>query len=157
MFWTCTQEMLSSNFGQDNGYLKNSVMILSAFRQVSWAQETTNESFQIISNSSFTNHLTISTTQPEIRLCPTINHMEKTAITIRQICELLKWHKHQQYLLHLITDLWKRNNIWTALVIKKWNYEGCTESHEQLFFACKLGTADKGECSGRWNQLLCYP
>ena len=37
---------------------------------------------------------------------------------------------------------------------------GCTrvgtESHEQLFFACELGTADEGECSGRWNQLLCY-
>ena len=25
------------------------------------------------------------------------------------------------------------------------------------FFACELGTADEGECSGRWNQLLCYP
>ena len=38
------------------------------------------------------------------------------------------------------------------------NYEGHTESHEQLFFfACELGTADEGECGGRWNQLLCYP
>ena len=36
-------------------------------------------------------------------------------------------------------------------------YEGRTESHEQLFFACELGTADEGECGGRWNQLLCYP
>ena len=36
-------------------------------------------------------------------------------------------------------------------------YEGHTESHEQLFFACELGTADEGECGGRWNQLLCYP
>ena len=36
-------------------------------------------------------------------------------------------------------------------------YEGHTESHEQLFFACELETADKGECGGRWNQLLCYP
>ena len=35
-------------------------------------------------------------------------------------------------------------------------YEGCTESHEQHFFACELGTADEGECGGRWNQLLCY-
>ena len=35
-------------------------------------------------------------------------------------------------------------------------YEGRAESHEQLFFACELGTAD-GECGGRWNQLLCYP
>ena len=37
------------------------------------------------------------------------------------------------------------------------NYEGRTESHEQLFFACELGTADERECGGRWNQLLCYP
>ena len=36
-------------------------------------------------------------------------------------------------------------------------YEGRTESHEQLFFACELGTADEGQCGGRWNQLLCYP
>ena len=36
-------------------------------------------------------------------------------------------------------------------------YEGRTESHEQLFFACELGRADEGECGGRWNQLLCYP
>ena len=36
-------------------------------------------------------------------------------------------------------------------------YKGRTESHEQLFFAWELGTADEGECGGRWNQLLCYP
>ena len=36
-------------------------------------------------------------------------------------------------------------------------YEGRTESHEQHFFAGELGTADEGECGGRWNQLLCYP
>ena len=36
-------------------------------------------------------------------------------------------------------------------------YEGRTESHEQHFFAYKMGTADEGECGGRWNQLLCYP
>ena len=36
-------------------------------------------------------------------------------------------------------------------------YEGRTESHEQLYFACELGTADEGDCGGRWNQLLCYP
>ena len=36
-------------------------------------------------------------------------------------------------------------------------YEGRTVSHEQLFFACELGTADEGEYGGRWNQLLCYP
>ena len=37
---------------------------------------------------------------------------------------------------------------------------GSYGSHEQLiflFFACELGTADEGECGGRWNQLLCYP
>ena len=39
----------------------------------------------------------------------------------------------------------------------KVTYEGRTESHEQRFFACELGTADEGECGGRWNQLLCYP
>ena len=36
-------------------------------------------------------------------------------------------------------------------------YEGRTESHAQLFFACELGTAEEGECGGRWKQLLCYP
>ena len=36
-------------------------------------------------------------------------------------------------------------------------YEGRTESHEQFFFACELGTAEEGEYDGRWNQLLCYP
>ena len=36
-------------------------------------------------------------------------------------------------------------------------YEVYTKSHEQLFFACELGTADEGESGGRWNQLLCYP
>ena len=40
---------------------------------------------------------------------------------------------------------------------KRSKYEGRTESHEQLFFTCELGTADEGECGGRWNQLLCYP
>ena len=40
---------------------------------------------------------------------------------------------------------------------RKVSYEGRTESLEQLFFACELGTADEGECGGRWNQLLCYP
>ena len=32
---------------------------------------------------------------------------------------------------------------------KRAYYEGRTESHEQLFFACELGTADEGECGGR--------
>ncbi len=26
-----------------------------------------------------------------------------------------------------------------------------------FLFACELGTADEGDCGGRWNQLLCYP
>jgi hypothetical protein len=34
-------------------------------------------------------------------------------------------------------------------------YVGPTESHEQHFFACNLGTADEREYGGRWNQLLC--
>jgi hypothetical protein len=34
-------------------------------------------------------------------------------------------------------------------------YVGRTKSHEQLFFACNLGTADEREYCGRWNQLLC--
>ena len=41
--------------------------------------------------------------------------------------------------------------------IRTFMYEGRTESHEQLFFASELGTADEGEYGGRWNQLLCYP
>ena len=36
-------------------------------------------------------------------------------------------------------------------------YDGRTESHEQQFFACELGTADEGEYCRRMNQLLCYP
>ena len=31
------------------------------------------------------------------------------------------------------------------------------EVMSNFFFACELGTADEGECGGRWNQLLCYP
>ena len=31
------------------------------------------------------------------------------------------------------------------------------KSSATFFFACELGTADEGECGGRWNQLLCYP
>jgi hypothetical protein len=34
-------------------------------------------------------------------------------------------------------------------------YVGRTKSHEQPFFACNLGTADKREYGGRWNWLLC--
>jgi len=46
-------------------------------------------------------------------------------------------------------------NEYISLTYEK--YEGRTESHEQLIFACELGTADEGEYGGRWNQLLCYP
>ena len=35
------------------------------------------------------------------------------------------------------------------LSLGAWMYEGRTESHEQLFLACELGTADEGECGGR--------
>ena len=34
-------------------------------------------------------------------------------------------------------------------ITKPLEYEGRTESHEQHFFACELGTADEGECGGR--------
>ena len=45
----------------------------------------------------------------------------------------------------------------TALCLARF-YDGRTESHEQhFFFACELGIADKGECGGRRNRLLCYP
>ena len=48
------------------------------------------------------------------------------------------------------------NNTKTV-IIEVMKYEGRTESHEQQFFACELGTADEGEYCRRWNQLLCYP
>ena len=50
-------------------------------------------------------------------------------------------------------------NIWVTMqyLSSSLMYEGRTESHEQLCFACELGRADEGECGGRWNQLLCYP
>ena len=48
--------------------------------------------------------------------------------------------------------------IFGSLGLERCFYEGRTESYEQLFFfACEPGTADEGECGGRWNQLLCYP
>ena len=31
------------------------------------------------------------------------------------------------------------------------------KSWATFFFACELGTAEEGQCGGRWNQLLCYP
>ena len=52
------------------------------------------------------------------------------------------------------------SEIYTSKInhlVSYYMYEGRTESHEQLFFACELGTAEEGECGGRWNQLLCYP
>jgi len=51
----------------------------------------------------------------------------------------------------------RSNFLYIYIYIYIYIYEGRTESHEQLFFACELGTADKGEYGGRWNQLLCYP
>ena len=48
-------------------------------------------------------------------------------------------------------------SVMSALTLTYLLYERRTESHEQLFFARELGTADEGECGGRWNQLLCYP
>ena len=45
--------------------------------------------------------------------------------------------------------------IFFTLILRLLKYDGRTESHEQHFFACELGTADEGECGGRWNQLLC--
>ena len=48
-------------------------------------------------------------------------------------------------------------NNWFKINQLVLNYEGRTESHEQLFFAFKPGTEDEGEYGGRWNQLLCYP
>ena len=47
--------------------------------------------------------------------------------------------------------------IYIYIYIYIYTHEGRTESHEQLFFARELGTADEGEYDGRWNQLLCYP
>ena len=46
--------------------------------------------------------------------------------------------------------------LWREKPTVPLEYEGRTESHEQLFFASELGTADEGEYGGRWNQLLCY-
>jgi hypothetical protein len=46
-------------------------------------------------------------------------------------------------------------NFWRHSWVELWLYVGRTKSHEPLFFACNLGTADKGEYSDRWNQLLC--
>ena len=53
----------------------------------------------------------------------------------------------------------QRHNIACDTITYCWDliYEGRTESHEHLFFACELGIADEGECGGRWNQLLRYP
>ena len=52
------------------------------------------------------------------------------------------------------------NSLYLSNITLYWdkqNYEGRTESQEQLFFSYELGTAEEGECGGRWNQLLCYP
>jgi hypothetical protein len=41
--------------------------------------------------------------------------------------------------------------------VEEYCYEDRTESHEQQFFACEMGTGDEGDYGGRLNQLLCYP
>ena len=50
-----------------------------------------------------------------------------------------------------------RRDITTVRAGNRVIYDGRTESNEQHFFACELGTADERECGGRWDQLLCYP
>ena len=63
-----------------------------------------------------------------------------------------------QFLIHQFLGLLlTANNFLSCKEKFIYNYEGRTESHEQLFFVCELGTVDEGECGGRWNQLLCYP
>ena len=59
---------------------------------------------------------------------------------------------------HIITPCEKMRGflLFKYLVVLQ-TYEGRTESHEQYFFACELGTADDGECDSRWNQMLYYP
>jgi hypothetical protein len=45
--------------------------------------------------------------------------------------------------------------MYTIQDLKKIYLAWFVESHEQLFFACNLGTADEREYGGKWNQLLC--
>ena len=49
------------------------------------------------------------------------------------------------------TKLTAADQSFVSRVYCDWHgvYEGRTESHKQLLFACELGTADEGECGGR--------
>ena len=49
----------------------------------------------------------------------------------------------------LTADICRPNDTNFYRYVILYNYEGRTESHEQFFFACELGTADEGECGGR--------
>ena len=87
--WQCSELAFtrSSNFAQDNGYLKNSVMILSASRQMSCARHKwnlPNPPHFVIHQSSYPSVLN----SLRCRLCLKINHKEKLAITIQQMREL---------------------------------------------------------------------
>jgi hypothetical protein len=61
--WTCIQEVLGPNLGQDTGYHDTVfVVLLSPFKQVPQLQYLnfdTTASFQILSSSSFTKHSVI--------------------------------------------------------------------------------------------------
>jgi hypothetical protein len=46
-------------------------------------------------------------------------------------------------------DYGRTNKVYHRIYVSR------TESHEQIFSACNLGTADEREYGGRWNQLLC--
>jgi hypothetical protein len=61
----------------------------------------------------------------------------------------------EYFILYLCT---MQDNSYVTLTVvdipREAKYIGRTESHEQLLFACNLGTADEREYGGRWNQLL---
>ena len=47
------------------------------------------------------------------------------------------------------TGVLSQKYSWWSETLTIYLYEGRTESHEQLFFAYELGTADEGECGRR--------
>ena len=66
------------------------------------------------------------------------------------------WPKFTTKHSHLL--LFKPNTMnghaeWTVALYLRGSYRKSWAT----FFVCELGTADEGECGGRWNQLLCYP
>ena len=70
------------------------------------------------------------------------------AVLIKKIVLL-----HRQLLLlvnNSNTHTYKQTNVCSNVPM----YEGRTESHEQLFFARELGTADEGERGGRWKAAV---